>query len=648
MIADILGPGGALARHLPNYEHRSGQIIMAEAIQRVLAEGGELLVEAGTGTGKTLAYIIPAIYSGQKVVVSTGTKNLQEQLYQKDIPFLNNYLDVKFKVCYMKGRNNYLCRRRWAGFAQQSLFVTTEEVRLYDRIQEWVTSTATGDRSELEDLPDNSLLWQDICSKSELCLNQKCPFFTNCFITRMKKDALQADIIIVNHHLFFADLALKSGAHGEVIPFYDAVIFDEAHQVEETATRYFGMDVSNYQVEELVRSTEKEILLARQQGAKLEPLLDRLGQRGQQFFNTFTAWGEKFRLNPKKMENVRPLAADLVNALQLLSASLETLKSPGDELLACARRARELTDALEFILAPPSTEYVCWGENRGRGSFLHASPLDVASQLVEKLYQHAQAVIFTSATLTTEKNFSFCKKRLGLESPGELIIPEHFDYKQQVGIYLPQHLPDPNQAGFAAAIIEEIKQVLIKSSGRALVLFTSYKQLDEVYNGLRRDLPYTLLRQGEQPKGVLLNKFQRDLQSVLLATSSFWQGVDVPGESLSCLIVVKLPFAVPSEPLLEARLEHITHSGGNPFMDYQLPSAAILLRQGFGRLIRNQNDKGVLVILDKRIKRKAYGKTFLESLPSCRQIFKQEAITNFLVTKKGGVQNEQAVSSGII
>lgn len=629
-LKDILGPKGVLAKNLLHYEYRSGQIDMAIAIQRVINSGGQLLVEAGTGTGKTLAYLIPAIYSGQKVVISTGTKNLQEQLYNKDVPFLTKHLDVKFKVCYMKGRNNYLCRRRWTGFAQQPLFTQLDEAKLFDKLQEWVPFTHTGDRSELEFLPDNSSIWQDICSKSELCLNQKCSFFDNCFITRMKQEALQADIIIVNHHLFFADLALKSTSYGEVIPSYYAVIFDEAHQIEETATTYFGMDISNYQVDELIRDTEREILVARQMQANLGPQIEKLKAINQKFFDSFFSFGDKYRLTRKQLDSKQSLGKDLINALELLAASLEGLEKPGDELFACARRAKELAGKVEYLFIPLESAHVYWGETRGRGCFVHVSPLDIAAELEEKLYQGTEAVIFTSATLTTQNNFSFYKQRLGLHAPEELIVPEHFDYKRQVAIYLPKLLPNPNSSNFVPAIIEEISQIVAKTEGRALILFTSHQQLNAVYKGLRLKLSYTILRQGEQPKSVLLKRFQEDLQSVLLATSSFWQGVDVPGEALSCLVIVKLPFAVPSEPILEARLEHIEKIGGNPFWEYQLPSATILLRQGFGRLIRNQADKGVLVILDKRISCKSYGKVFWESLPDCKKIDDIKEIEGFL------------------
>ena len=642
-MQEILGPRGVLARHLPCYEHRPGQLAMARAVGQTLARGGQLVVEAGTGTGKTLAYLIPAIHSARKVVVSTGTKNLQEQLYHKDIPFLARHLEKKFKVCYMKGRSNYLCRRRWAGFSQQPLFIDSEESHFFELVQDWVPRTKTGDRSEVQQLADDSPFWQDICSKSELCGNQKCSFFDNCFITRMKKQALQADLIIVNHHLFFADLALRSGSYGEVIPFYDAVIFDEAHQIEEIATCYFGIEVSNYQLEELLRDSEREILRNRREKAELGPILDKLGQRGRQFFESFCDWGNKFRLSKARLGPRLEQGQRLIELLQLLAAGLQGWRNPGEELLACAQRGAELARKLAFILEPPLPAHVCWGENRGRGCFLRASPLDIAPQLQEKLHRQTEALVFTSATLSIGKDFSFFKQRLGLEGARELLIPEHFDYRRQVAAYFPNHLPEPGRPGFAAAAAEEIKQILRKSQGRALVLFTSYQLLNQIRRQLQAELPYPLLCQGEQPKQLLLKRFREQLQSVLLATSSFWQGVDIPGEALSCLIITKLPFAAPSEPLLEARLEHIRANGGNPFRDYQLPHAAITLRQGFGRLIRNQQDKGVLVILDKRILSKRYGRIFLQSLPECRRLQSQEKIRGFLAGKAGasGPETEQ-------
>ncbi|MBI5789031.1 MAG: DEAD/DEAH box helicase [Candidatus Schekmanbacteria bacterium] len=634
MIKKILGSNGILAKHLDNYEYRPGQIQMAETIAQVLHQGGQLLVEAGTGTGKTHAYLIPAILSGQKVVVSTGTKNLQEQLYHKDIPFLQKYLAQEFKVCYMKGRNNYLCRRRWAAFSQQIFFSIHEGAKFLSLIEEWLTKTKTGDRSELDNLPDSSPFWPEVCSKSELCYNQKCPFFDNCFITRMKQTAMQSDLIIVNHHLFFADLSLKYGSpFGSVIPNYHAVIFDEAHQVEQIATIYFGIEISNYQIEELARDLGRWLTQSRSDDGKLFTDLERLEQHNQNFFRHFSDQAEKFRFKTSLQEECKNSAANLVNCLQLLAVNLEAWEKPSDELSAYVRRCKDLAEKINQIFAvaaDPQSSQVCWGEKRHRGCFLHATPLDIAAKLEERLYQKVETVIFTSATLTTQKNFEFCKKQLGLYAPRELIVPEHFNYKKQVVMYLPKHLPNPDQGQFISAIVPEIMQILDKSQGSALILFTSFQHLRSVYRDLQNKVPFNLLCQGEQPKSLLLKRFQEDVQSVLLATSSFWQGVDVPGEALSCLIIVKLPFAVPSEPLMEARLEYIAKNGGNPFKDYQIPHAAILLRQGFGRLIRRQTDKGVLAILDKRISTRDYGKVFLESLPDCDLINECHEISRFL------------------
>jgi ATP-dependent DNA helicase DinG len=617
-MEDIFGPQGLLARHLPGYEFRPQQVCMSQGVQQVLEQGGILLVEAGTGTGKTLAYLVPAILSGRKLVISTGTKNLQEQLYFKDIPFLKQYLGLDFSVCYMKGRSNYLCQRRFREFKRQPQLDISREARYLELIQHWAIDTQTGDRSELEELPDNCRIWQDICSNSELCVGQKCDYFEECFITRMKQQAARADLVIVNHYLFFADLAIKEACGGEIIPRHSGVIFDEAHQLEEIATRYFGLVVSNHRIEELVRDSRRELLAINKLNEEFTQVLETISARFPNFFGKFKKTAEKYLLPaPTPDTPIYKAYTKLDNALELLRAKLDNLPSGNEGLAACSRRASELRMALEFILGQPDSEYVYWCEQRGGGVFLRASPIDISAEF-QQLYDRLASIVFTSATLSTKQDFAFIKGRLGIDQSRELILASHFDYAAQALIYIPPKLPLPTSLDFINAAAEEIYAVLLKVRGRALLLFTSFKNLEQVYSRLAGRLPYTLLKQGDRSKAALIREFKQDINSVLLATSSFWEGVDVPGEALSCVIVDRLPFGVPTEPLIQARIEHIRHLGGNPFMEYQVPMAVISLKQGFGRLIRNRQDRGVLVLLDNRVLRRHYGRMFLSSLPACR------------------------------
>jgi ATP-dependent DNA helicase DinG len=621
-MEEVLGEQGILAEGLDSYEYRPQQVAMAAAVWRALQEGGSLIVEAGPGTGKTFAYLIPAIYSGQRVVVSTGTKNLQEQIFFKDIPLLREMLPVKFTVAYMKGRENYLCWRRFKIFRRQPLFKVLEEASFFKEVSTWASQTQTGDRSELGGIPEDFSAWAEICCSRDHCLGQECPDHKRCFLVRMRQSAAQAQVIVVNHHLFFADLAVRDTG-GEVVPRYKRVIFDEAHQLEEVITAYFGLALSNYRIEELARDINRELTTGKRASVDQQGVVDDFRGKAAQLFTLFQG-EERYRL--RELDPlVFPLLADIKRGLSALRGVLAK-RPESEEIAALIRRTQEVGGDLEFILSQGDPQYVYWCENRGRGVFLRASPIDVWQDLARRLYPRLETMVFTSATLSTQGGFDYFRERLGIGEAEEIILPSPFDLQEQVVVYLPLGLPEPGSPHFAQAAAREIEAILAITKGRAFILFTSYKNMREVYGMLKGRVPYRILIQGEGPKHLLLEEFKQDVSSVLFATGSFWEGVDVPGEALSCVIVDKLPFDPPTEPITQARIERIAGQGGNPFYQYQIPAAIISLKQGLGRLIRSTEDRGVVSILDSRILTKEYGKLFLQSLPPAPVVQKREEI----------------------
>jgi ATP-dependent DNA helicase DinG len=660
----FFAPGGLLARAHPAYEYRHGQLQMAKAVEEAIDQKRHLIVEAGTGTGKTLAYLLPSLRSGKRIIISTGTKNLQEQLFYKDVPFLQQHLG-ELKVCYMKGRNNYLCRKKLYELADQPILSGLEEIDHFRAIVDWDKTTNVGDKAELTVLPESSQVWDKLDARADTCLGQKCTYFDRCFITEMRRKALESDIIIVNHHLFFADLAIKMSADeapdAGVLPDAAAVIFDEAHELEEVASSYFGVGVSTARIEELARDTENAAVKAKAMSASMMQALKSLRDRSQFFFALLPEQDNRFAFQGRQdfLEQHGDEYLGLQNSLGRLAAELNAAKPSPEESPALIRRVNEVAVQLSFLMESEDRNTVFWierrggGRNSGRGKshvgtgvharsierssalpgrqhvFLQATPIDVSAILRQVLFERIDTVVLTSATLAVGGGFDYVRRRLGMDNPRELIVQSHFDYEGQALLYIPPDLPEPNTPQFAAKAADRIRKLLEISQGRAFVLFTSYAQMREVHDRLLGELEYPMLLQGTAPKNALLEEFRTTPNCVLFATSSFWQGVDVQGEQLSCVIIDRLPFAVPSDPVVKARVDSINDEGGNAFYDYQVPSAVITLKQGFGRLIRSLNDRGVLALLDNRILKKPYGKVFLSSLPQYRRTISLDDVEAF-------------------
>jgi len=637
-VEEVFGPEGLIAQAHPEYEYRPGQITMAQAVMRAFEQKRHLIVEAGTGTGKTLAYLVPAVAAALggrgRVIVSTGTKNLQEQLMEKDIPFLQSILPKPFSATYMKGRNNYLCLNRLGRAEASPILEGLEEVDYFDEVLQWSRETEIGDRAELARLPESLSFWRHIDARSESCLGQKCPEFDPCFITRMRGRAQQADIVVVNHHLFFADLNLRNGMYGAVLPDYTAVILDEAHLIEDVASEYFGSQVSNYQTDDLIR----DIGMLRIEDSETDRALTRSASRLLTFADSF--WmgfrpgrgdegGGRYPIVPGTfaVRNVSggftstplgDLYSALEGALMRVETTLDGIKEKPPEVENLVRRIRQIRFDLQFIVTGSDRKFVYWIERRNRGIFLRASPIDVAGLLQDKLFDEIPTVVLTSATLSSGGNFAFIRDRLGLDAADDLIAESTFDYESQAILYLPPRMPDPRSRDWSEACATEVIRILNATEGRAFVLSTSIAGMRALYEQVSAEIDYPSLLQGSASKGQLLKTFRETPNAVLFATSSFWQGVDVRGEQLSCVIIDKLPFAVPTDPIVAARQRYIEDMGGSSFHEYSVPQAIISLKQGLGRLIRSTTDRGVLAVLDPRLRTKPYGRTFIKSLPKCR------------------------------
>ncbi|AMY12587.1 putative ATP-dependent helicase DinG [Luteitalea pratensis] len=647
-VRRVLGTGGALASVLDGFEPRASQQQMAEAVARVVTDSGVLLAEAGTGTGKTLAYLVPAILSGRKVLVSTGTRNLQQQLIDKDVPLLQRALGP-FRAACMKGRANYLCLHRFEQALHDDRPRDDDTRVAMTLIEHWAPRTQTGDRAELADLPEDLPFWHGIAATTENCLGNECPRYTDCFVTRMRQEAADADVVIVNHHLLCADAAVRRHSFGEVIPECQVGIVDEAHQLEDVATQYFGVTVSNYRVEQLFTDAAairtSPLFVPQQDAQAVARAIEGLASSSRGFFLDLqtrrpgvrqsadpgaTLFDERLRVTGETLaEAAGESGLQLIDALTALEEALALLKDAPEDLRAIGRRAGEIRDDMKFLLRAREEEYVYFLEIRGRHVALRAAPIDVSHIIRDVLIDRLPALVLTSATLSIGGSFGYVRARLGIGEALEVRVTSEFDYRTQALVYLPRKMPDPRTREYAAAFAEEAARLLTASEGRAFLLFTSYAALRDAHARLSTRLPYPMFVQGTVPRGVLIEQFRRTPNAVLFGTSSFWQGVDVMGDALSCVIIDRIPFASPGDPVVAARIEALQRRGIDAFAGFQVPLAILTLLQGVGRLIRHRQDRGVIALLDPRLQSMGYGRRFLNALPPAPVTRRPEDVERF-------------------
>ncbi len=636
-IEGILGPDGVLEQRLDGFAFREGQLGMARFLANTLCDGLPAMVEGGTGIGKTLAYLIPTLLSGHKTVVSTGTKTLQEQIFFKDVPMLLDAVDLPVKVTYMKGRSNYLCKLRFGQFAAQRMFRFASDGNYFDAIEQWAAVTETGDRAELSDMPDDYSAWQDLTSTSDNCLGSRCRHFDSCYITRMRRRAQEADLIIVNHYLYFADLAVRENEFGEVIPDHDIVVMDEAHLMESVATQYFGLRVSNRLFFSLVDDIGRWKASTKLIDGTLDAFIEELRMDVARFFEPLAQFGTRYRFDSEMIDPALEDAyADLDNRLDIMARHLDGLPEKEEDAKGFAHRLRNLANNTAAVFGERSPEWVYWGETNGRTIALNASPLDVAPLMEKRFFSRNVLPLFASATLATGDSFSYFRERVGLPPESvEGVFPSPFDYRHQTLLYVPRRLPEPMSANFRVKAAAEIERLITLSRGAALVLFTSYANMNDIHARLAGRFDFPLLKQGDAPRNLLLEQFRESVDSVLFATGTFWQGVDVLGESLRLVVIDKLPFEPPGEPINEARIAAMRNTQRDPFNRYQVPNAIIQLKQGVGRLIRDAGDWGVIALLDRRVVTKGYGKRFLKSLPPSVRVDRFDHVKSWWRRKEG-------------
>ena len=607
---------GAIARQLPDYAVRDQQLELATAIARAMTNDESLICEAGTGTGKTFAYLVPAIMAGKKVIISTGTKHLQDQLFYKDLPVVTRALGLPVNIALLKGRSNYLCKFHLVEYEKNHRAMPVQLQDSLISIKHWAAQTATGDLTELADLPENSPVQAAITSTAENCLGQDCEFYDECFVLKARRNANEADLVIVNHHLLMADLALRDTGFGEVLPKASFIIFDEAHQLPELAADFFGNTVSSRQLLELINDTRAAYLSDANDVPGFAEIPDAL-QTGLQKLRLVLGKNDRRSawLEVSVDKNISGAFGVLYGKLSALESALDKLSSRSKSLENCWKRSGNLLGMLKDFKERDNVEYIQWLETRGHGFLLHQTPLDISKIFQQRLSQHECQCIYTSATLAVGDDFSHFAGQLGLNEIESQTWPSPFDYQKQALLYLPDNMPVPGDPVYTAEVVKAALPVIQASQGHTFLLFTSHRALREATDLIMSKINYPILVQGDAPRTELLETFRRTKHAVLLGTSSFWEGVDVKGQALSSVIIDKLPFASPDDPVFQARAAKMQEQGINPFMDYQLPQAIIVLKQGVGRLIRDMNDYGVLMICDPRLRTKSYGKKFLNSLP---------------------------------
>ena len=611
----IFVAGGPLSELLSGYAPRAAQRAMAAAVERAVAERGVLICEAGTGTGKTLAYLVPAVAAGGRTVVSTGTRHLQDRLLERDLPLVCRAVARTPRIALLKGRSNYLCRLRYEQVLTSGRSFPQQVAARVAHLSGWVARTVNGDLAEVTDLAENDPVRRAVTSTADNCLGSKCPMFEECHVVQARRRAAEADVVVANHHLLFADMALKERGFAELLPSADTLVIDEAHRIPEVATRFFGVEVTSGQLSELARDTVAAMTTDAPDTPDLDPLVAHFESAVREAAEAFAGGVQRVEwsaMEPDAWERIESMGVWLAE----LADALETVSVRGPAIEAVAARARDLAGRLGRIGGePPEAGCARWAESRPRGFAAHLAPLDTAPILAERVAAADQAWILTSATLSVAGSLAHFAARVGMDDASLHIFEGSFDYREQTRCYLPPGMPAPARPGYDEAVAAVAASVLAESRGRAFLLFTSHRALRAVRAALDGRVPWPLLTQGERPRGELLDRFADTPDSVLLGTQSFWEGVDIRGDALSLVLIDKLPFAPPDDPLLVARAEAIRHDGGDPFTTTQLPAAVIGLKQGVGRLIRDEGDSGVVVICDPRLRSRGYGRIFLDSLP---------------------------------
>lgn len=630
-VAHLLSEAGPFAKLVPGFAVRHQQQEMAERVAAALETKEHLIAEAGTGTGKTFAYLVPALMSGSKVLISTGTKNLQDQLFHKDLPIVTKALTVPATVALLKGRANYLCLHRLDLAEQEGQFRTPEIANSVIRIREWSSKTLSGDIAEMNSISEEDLIWLSVTSTSDNCLGSDCPYFENCHLIEARRLAQAADVVVINHHLLFADMMLREEGFAELLPQADAIIIDEAHQLAEVASSFFGESIGGNQLLELARDCESEYLREINEDPnfiRVASVLQKLTKDLRLSFGLEQHRAEWQSIAHDKEFKKAVLA--VTEQLETLETQLRPLAERSKALASCFERCNVLRTRFKKLTMAAPDDHVHWFETHKRSFTLHITPFDISELFYAQMQNMNVTWIFTSATLTVANNFDHFKQRLGIQTDNTAIWDSPFDYSKQAVMYVPEFLPDPTAPDYTEAVVAKALPIIKACKGGVFFLFTSHKALQQAADLLANELDVPLMVQGDKPRDVLLSEFRHRGNAVLLGTSSFWEGVDVRGEALTCVIIDKLPFASPGDPVLKARIDNMRKHGGNPFVDFQLPTAVITLKQGAGRLIRDVSDRGVLMLCDPRLITKSYGKLFIDSLPAMMKTRNQDKVAAFL------------------